>query len=118
MSPLHRDLGNSQPIDSGQVQQFGVEAPAINALCGENLAGRSTGECLETALRIFVIQPQNKAQQQIVGTAEDLPQNRLSLGLQARIDPAGSNGDIGATLDGRKKFRSFGNGRGQVRITE
>ena len=85
---------------------------------GKNSLGGAPCEGLESALGIEVGKAENDAQGQIENTPEELPMQRLALGLEFGTQPARANGDVSSGLKGGKKFVRLLDGRGEVGIGE
>src|SRR5438309_1992662 len=72
VGPAHRNFHCSEAELFCQIKQFRVKAPALNLLVRENLPRRAAGECLESALGVFLLQLEDKSQKQIEGSAVEL----------------------------------------------
>ena len=86
VSPGQRDLHDLNL--PGQIEEFRIEAPSFNSLQRENCFRGSTGERFESALRVFEIQTQYYAEQQVENSPEELPVERLTLSLKIAAQPA------------------------------
>jgi len=57
MRPHDRNFRNFEVEALGEIQDFGIESPALNVLQREDRLGRRAGKRLESALRVFETQP-------------------------------------------------------------
>ncbi len=88
MCPNHRDFLNFKTELTRQKENLRIEAPALDLLRREDCECSPLPKRLEAALRIFELQAQSDAQQQIENSAKKLAMQRLALGLQFGLQPA------------------------------
>ena len=81
VGPCHRNLHCLEPELFGQVKQFRIKAPALDLLQRENYPSRPAGKGLKSALCVFELEAQRKAQHEIENPPEELAVERLAFSL-------------------------------------
>src|SRR5690348_2271724 len=99
-------------------EHFRIEAPALDALAGENQPGSPALQGFETALGIFKTQSQN-------GTDHHLESSAADTAVPGSCDPfssgnhsAGSDGDVGAFMKGGEQLVAFLNWDREIGVAE
>src|SRR5580704_12487377 len=118
VGPGYRHFLHTEAEFRGQEKDFGIESPALDFLQRENLLHRPLLKSLEAALRILEVQTERDPQQQVENASEDLAMERLPLRLQFGLQPARSDGDVGAVTQRLKKFGKLLDRRRQVGVAE
>ena len=88
MGPNHRHFLNFKTDLTREKENLRIEAPALDLLQREDCECSPLPKRLEAALRIFEVQAQSDAQQQIENSPKKLAMQRLALGLQFGLQPA------------------------------
>ena len=99
-------------------QDFGVEPPALNFLQWKDRERCRAFECFESTLRVFEMQAEREAQQQIEDSTKDLTVYWLALGLspaRSQREPIAISVFSSSAL---KKLGRFFDWRRQVGVAE
>ena len=110
VAPRNRHFFYFESEFSRQEKNFRIESPALDFLQRKNRVDGGPLERLEPALRIGKMQAKREPEQEIKNASEDLPVQRLALGLHFGTQPARSDGDISSGLERSKKLGRFFNG--------
>ena len=114
MRPGHGNLLHAESEFAGEKKNFGIESPALDFLQRENFLYRLLLKSFVAALRILETKAESNSQQQIKNTAEELAMEGLALGLGFGLQPARSDGDVGAVIQRFEKFGKFLDRRREV----
>ncbi len=118
MSPTDGDFVDAVAALAGDEENFRIEAPALDGLQLEDGLRGGAGEGLEAALRVSVGKAHDGAGDAVETAAEKLPIERLANGLAGALEPAGTDGDVGAGGDGGEETVGLLNGRGEIGVGE
>ena len=118
VAPGDGDFFNVVAAAQGDEEDFGVEAPALDALQLEDGLRGGAAEGFEAALGVGEGEAHDHARDEVEAAAEELAVERLMDGLAADFEPARADGDVGAVADGVEEALGFGHGRGEVRVGE
>src|SRR5579863_4614153 len=103
MRPAHRHFPDLEAALERDEQDLWIESPALDGLQLEHGLGRVARERLEPALRIGEREVHHHAREQVKAAPEDLPVERLAVGLAAGLEPARTDRDVGSLRDGGEK---------------
>ena len=118
VDPPNRCLGEPIAETAGEEEHFGVEGEAVDALRGEQRAGRLTAEELEAALRVGDIEPEADTGQAARAPTEDAAHRGLLAFVGADVAP-GTDHDVGAVdLDGDDELIELSDRRAEVGVGE
>ena len=98
MTPYDGNFSHFESQLAREEQDFGVESPALNFLQWKDREGCRSFEGFESTLRIFELEAQGEAQQQIEDSAKHLSVYWLALGLNLSPEPARADRDVGAVI--------------------
>ena len=118
MAPADRNLFDFHLELDGKEEDFGVEAPAFDALQAEDDLGRGPLEGLEAALGVLEGETHGGAGDGVETSAEETPVKRLMRGLLGGVEPAGADGDVRALVDGGHQEFGLFHGGGEVGVGE
>src|SRR5579862_245323 len=107
VSPGDWNLLNFKSELAGKKKNLRIESPALDLLKRKYHAGGRLFESLESALRVFELQAERDAKQQVEDAAEELAVQRLALSLRFGAQPARSDRNVRAAVEGIEELRSF-----------
>jgi hypothetical protein len=115
VDPVHGHLMDAQADPVGEVQQLGVEEPAVVLHEREHAIGDVRADGLEATLRVGQRGTQCAAEQQVVAAGDELPLGAAD-DPGRRAEPA-ADGQVGVPADqGRHKGQQGGQISGQVDV--
>ena len=84
VSPSDRNLDHCETGSVRKKQNLRVKAPALDLLQGKHRSCGVSTECLEAALGVLEIEPENDSQQKIEDSSQDLPGERTDAWSEVR----------------------------------
>ena len=118
VAPGDRDLLDGIAEFAGDEENLRIESPTLDGLEAEDDLGGWPGKGFEAALGVLEGQAHDSAGDPVETAAEELAVKRLVNGLAGAVHPAGTDGDIGAVVDGGDKALGLLHGGGQVGVGE
>src|ERR1051326_1171794 len=117
MRPAHRNFRGTQSVMASKVQQFGVEAEALDGLLFEDNGAWLPHEGLKAALRIYERQAENGANDEVENDAGIFAKDGLTNGDEAAVQSARTNSNLVIRKSGKEFVRLF-NRRGEIGVGE
>src|SRR5262249_56599221 len=94
MAAAHGNLHGTEAVVPREIQQFRVEAEALDGLLLENNPTTLTAERFEAALRVHKGQPENDAHDFVENDSGEFAEGGFVNNDEAAIDRAGANGHV------------------------
>ena len=96
VAPAYGDFHHFEAGFERDEEDFGIEAPALDGLELEDGLSGVAGEGFKAALRVGKVEAHDATGDGIEAAAEELPIERLAMGLSAFFKPSGADGDVRA----------------------
>src|SRR5690242_8144869 len=117
MAPAYGDFHRAQAVVAREIEQFRVEAEALDGLLLENNLAALADKSFEPALRVHKWQPQDEAHDFVENDAGEFPERGFVNVNEASVDGARANSHV-EMLQGVNEFIGFLDGSGEVRVGE